>query len=320
MFHRRQFMLGCTAFAGFSALPRSAIAANKRDPRLLVINLRGALDGLAAVIPTGDAHLEALRGDFTLGGTPLPLDSQFALNPNLAGLGQMYRNKELLFVHAVATPYRSRSHFDAQQVLESGFPDVGGDGTGWLNRAVVAGSPRAATGQRPALAVSATVPLILRGKAAIESWQPQVFAHVSADLAQRLLGAYEATDRPLAAALRKGVDIDALLDERPAARGEAPRGPLQTFVSTTEAVGKLMSQPDGPRIAALAVDGWDTHASQGPIDGRLARQFRTLDAGLVALKRQLGVLWADTVVVVVTEFGRTAAVNGTRGTRPLQAR
>lgn len=315
---RRQFVLGGAALAGFSLLPAPVRAASAREPRLLVLNLRGALDGLAAVIPATDPHLAALRGDFMAGGTPLPLDGEFLLNPNLAGLHAMYRARELLFVHAVATPYRSRSHFDAQQVLESGYPGVGGDGTGWLNRAMVAAGAAAgastAAGGGKALAVSPTIPLILRGAMPVESWQPQMLSHVSADLAARLLAVYDGADPALAAALRKGVDVDLLLDEQPRARGQGPKGPVAQFVATTEAVGKLMATPDGPRIAAIAIDGWDTHASQGSAQGRLARQFEALDAGLVALKRQLGPLWADTAVLIVSEFGRTARVNGSRGT------
>lgn len=317
---RRGFIAGVATLAGTTMLPRALAAAPAQEPRLLVVNLRGAVDGLAAVMPVGDPHFAPLRTAMDVpvkpGGPPpkpgLPLDGMFQLNGNLVALHDMYRAGEALFFHAVATPYRSRSHFDAQMVLESGFAVPQGDGTGWLNRAILAmdaPAPRA----HAALAVYPTIPLILRGKAPVESWQPQVLTSVSADLAARLLTVYEARDPALAAALRKGVDIDTFLAEDVAIDGR-PAGGKSRFAGTMEAVGKLMASPEGPRVAAINIDGWDTHASQGSADGRLGKQFSALDRGLAVLKQQMGALWPITTVVVVTEFGRTARANGSFGT------
>lgn len=314
----RRAFLACTAplLVGSRLVP-AASAAPFQEPRLLVVNLRGALDGLAAIAPVGDPALEALRASF--GSTQklgLPLDSFFRLNSNLTALHELYTAKEALFFHAVATPYRSRSHFDAQIVLESGQPAIGGDGTGWLNRALAATSTRSGEWSKDAsaLAVSPTVPLILRGPAPVENWQPQALQPVDLDLAARLLTVYEARDPRLALALRRGVGIDAFLAEQ-APVGKPPRvASSDRFVTTMEAVGKLMAKDDGPRIAAMTIDGWDTHASQGTDNGRLAKQFRALDGGIAALKANMGPLWPNTTVVIVTEFGRTARVNGTGGT------
>ena len=313
---RRALLVSLPVLAGSMSIP-VLWASTRPASRLLVINLRGALDGLAALVPVGDPAMAPLRAG--LGPSQksgLPLDAMFELNGNLASLHGLYKAGEALFFHAVATPYRSRSHFDAQMVLESGQPGVGGDGTGWLNRALVStemGKARTAAAGS-ALAISPTVPLILRGRAPVESWQPQVLEAVDLDLAARLLTVYEARDPTLAAALRRGVDIDSFLAEA-APEGKSIRpGAISRFVTTMEAIGKLMSQEDGPRIAAMTIDGWDTHASQGSDVGRLARQFQALDGGIAALKLYLGPLWRDTMVAIVTEFGRTARANGSGGT------
>ena len=315
---RRALIASVPILAGSAMIP-SAWAATSPESRLLVINLRGALDGLAAIVPVGDPALGSLRAALNTQKMPgLPLDSMFELNGNLSSLYQLYQAKEALFFHAVATPYRSRSHFDAQMVLESGQPNVGGDGTGWLNRALAV-TPMLNGQERlgkPALTVSPTVPLMLRGSAPVESWQPQVLQQADLDLAARLLTVYEARDAELAKALRQGVGIDTFLGEQAMS---APEGAMRVsaagrFATTMEAVGRLLAEKDGPRVAAMAIDGWDTHASQGSEVGRLATQFRALDAGIAALKLNMGALWKDTVVVIVTEFGRTARANGSAGT------
>src|SRR3954469_9553894 len=174
---RREFLGGAGVLFAWPFLPKIA-RAEGRDPRMLTIILRGALDGLAAVAPVGDPDWRKLRGDKALtldGSTPaLPLDDFFALNPAMPNLHRLYRAGQALFVHAVATPYRERSHFDGQDVLQSGFAGPGTADTGWLNRALSALAPAgsAAAGGGQAFATGPIRPLVMRGPAPVLSWMP----------------------------------------------------------------------------------------------------------------------------------------------------
>src|SRR5437660_7096661 len=162
---RRELMLASGVLFSWAYLPKLA-RAQGRDPRFLTIILRGALDGLAAVAPVGDPGWVPLRGEKALvldGATPaLPLDSMFALNPAMPNLHRLYKAGAATIVHAVASPYRERSHFDGQDVLESGLPQVGAVTTGWLNRALGAlePAPRANPKARDAFAVGPIAPLV----------------------------------------------------------------------------------------------------------------------------------------------------------------
>jgi len=308
-----------SSLVSWSFMPR-AWAASGRDPRLLVVVLRGGLDGLAAVLPVGDPDFTALRADFR---TPqldaaIPLDSLFALNPALPHLGALYARKEALLFHAAATPYRQRSHFDAQAMLESGFPDLRAPpDSGWLNRALqhVAAEKGVRLKSPPGLAVAPTTPLIMRGAAPVESWQPQAFAYADGDTISRLMNLYEATDPVLAQALMGGAEVDTKLNGVQMV-GEKTSGAdtIAGFPNAMTTVGRLMADKEGPRVAAISFNGWDTHALEGAYDGRMAKNLAGLDAGLAALETALGPVWRDTAVLIVTEFGRTAHVNGSRGT------
>src|SRR5215813_3131563 len=204
---RRELVIGSGALFAWSQMPRIARAAEGRDPRLLVIILRGALDGLGAVAPVGDPDWIGLRGERALvldGKSPaLPLDSFFALNPAMPIFHRLYQAKQAAIVHATATPYRERSHFDGQDVLESGIARPGATDTGWLNRALVSleSSGRVDPGGSRALGVGTITPLIVRGKAPILSWAPQRLLPASEDTQARLLDLYQHTDAKLAAAL-----------------------------------------------------------------------------------------------------------------------
>lgn len=298
-------------------MPRAWGAAG-RDPRLLVVVLRGGLDGLATVMPVGDPDFAALRAEFRGPklAEALPLDSLFALNPALKHLGALYARKELLLFQAVATPYRARSHFDAQAMLESGLPDLRGPAeTGWLNRALQNVEQGARLKGPSGLAVAATTPLIMRGAAPVESWQPQTFDYVDDDTLQRLMRLYEARDPELARALAGGADVDVRLNGVQAVGDKAKAADsAQGFANAMKTTGLLMAEPDGPRVGAISFNGWDTHALEGAYDGRLAKTLGALDDGVAALEASLGPLWRDTAVLVVTEFGRTARVNGSLGT------
>jgi len=312
---RRRLLLGSATFAAWAYLPKFARAANGRDPRLIVVILRGALDGLATGAPVGDPDYADLHGAIALTRdgphAALDLDSVFALHPSMPQFARMYREGHAAVVHAVATPYRERSHFDGQDVLESGFAGPGRVQSGWLNRALAA-LPR---GERVtnALAVGATAPLVLRGAAPTVGWAPVNLPQASDDTAMRLFDLYQHRDPALAHALSQGLSLDKI-----AARGDDMRGKpgagANAMQLTARGVAKLMAEEEGPRIAALAFDGWDTHANEGGPVGRLAQLLGGLDGALAEFETGLGPRWRDTAIVVATEFGRTARINGTQGT------
>jgi len=239
------------------------------------------------------------------------LDSFFALHPSMPEFARMYRDKHAAVIHAVSTPYRDRSHFDGQDVLESGFAGPGRVQSGWLNRALEA-LPR---GDRVigGLAIGPTTPLVLRGAAPTVGWAPVALPQAADDTAARLVELYRHRDPALATALTQGLQLDKAaqgddMKPKPGANGS---GAMRLVA---RGAAKLMSADDGPRIAALAFDGWDTHANEGGAVGRLAQLLSGLDGALAEFETGLGARWRDTVVVVATEFGRTARINGTDGT------
>ena len=312
---RRALLLGGASFAAWGYLPRFARAADGRDPRLIVVILRGALDGLATVAPIGDPDYAALHGSIALSRdgphAGLMLDGFFALHPAMPEFARMYRDKRAAVVHAVATPYRDRSHFDGQDVLESGFAGAGRVQSGWLNRALEV-LPR---GERvmSALAVGPTTPLVLRGAAPTVGWAPVTLPQADDDTAMRLVDLYHHRDPALATALAQGLQLDKVAQGEDMKPTRGANG-IAAMRLVARGAAKLMAADDGPRIAALAFDGWDTHANEGGAVGRLAQLLGGLDGALAEFESGLGTRWRDTVVVVATEFGRTARINGTDGT------
>ena len=323
---RRDALLGAGSLFAWSQMPRLA-RAEGRDPRLLVIVLRGALDGLGAVAPVGDPDWIGLRGEraLTLDGKPpaLPLDSFFALNPAMPNLHRLYKAQQATIVHAAATPYRERSHFDGQDVLESGIARPGGVDTGWLNRALV---ELASDGQvdlrgSRALGVGAVTPLVVRGKAPVMSWVPQKLLPASDDTQARLLDLYQHTDPKLAVALQARMRLAALggtgaMDApQPGELPEFGIARLRAYVAETAGTAaRFLAKPDGPRVGAAGFVGWDTHINEGTASGQLANLLGALDVALAAIETNMGDAWRETVVAVITEFGRTARINGTNGT------
>jgi uncharacterized protein (DUF1501 family) len=309
-----------TLFA-WAYLPKLALAEG-RDPRMLVIVLRGALDGLAAVAPVGDPDWIALRGDKALtldGKAPaLALDKMFALNPAMPNVHRLYQAGAATIVHAAATPYRERSHFDGQDVLESGLMRPGAVSTGWLNRALAALEPAGSAKPRNAFAVGPIAPLVVRGPAPVLSWTPPRLPPASDDTAMRLLDLYRHTDPALARVLEERMGLAEIARDGGMDGGQArPAAAAQVRAFFAESAGtaaKFMARPDGPRIGALAFDGWDTHANEGALEGRLAMLLSALDGAIAAIETNMGDAWRETAVAVITEFGRTARVNGTDGT------
>ncbi len=323
---RRELLLASGVLFAWAHVPRLA-RAEGRDPRFLTIMLRGALDGLAVVAPVGDPDWVALRGERALrldGATPaLPLDPFFALNPAMPNLHRLFGAGHASIVHAAATPYRDRSHFDGQDVLENGLTKPGAVDTGWLNRALATLEPARATprGGR-AFAVGPITPLVVRGPAPVLSWSPPRLPAVSDDTVMRLLDLYQHTDPTLARVLEERLGLAAIaraggMDQRPPP-GQAPAGGIAQvrayFAEAAGAAAKFLANPDGPRVGALALDGWDTHVNEGAVNGRLSQLLGALDAALAAVETNMGAAWSETVVTLVTEFGRTARINGTEGT------
>lgn len=316
---RRGLVAAGGSFFASAFLPRISSAATARDPRLIVIILRGALDGLSAVAPIGDPDYADLHGALalSLGGEhpALPLDSFFALNPSMPVFARLFAAKQAIVVHATATAYRERSHFDGQDVLESGMPGPGAVRTGWLNRAIDLVPKGERVAAKGALAVGPSTPLVLRGPAPVLGWAPQSLPDASDDLAKRVIELYQHRDHELASALAHGIDLD-----RIATREMGPDmrlrggGPGVAMRQAAQGAARLVAADDGPRIAALSFDGWDTHAHEGGTTGRLAQLLNGLDGALEELEKGLGAKWSATAVVAITEFGRTARINGTTGT------
>lgn len=298
MIARRHLLSAAALGAGaLFVSPGIALATAATERRFVFIIQRGAADGLDVLRPTGDPAFAGLRARL-IGETPgIKLDAMFSLHPALVEIGKMYARQQALFVHAVASPYRDRSHFDGQNVLETGGAQPYVVRDGWLNR-LVAMLPRASD---DAIAIAATVPTALRGSVQVASYAPSALPHAADDLMTRVTALYEADPQlhPIwASALEtRGLATNVGARQDPASLGTLTAG--------------FLTKPNGPRIAMLETLGWDTHNAQA---GRLANQLRNLDAMLAALRDGLGAAWATTTVLVATEFGRTAAVNGTGGT------
>lgn len=302
---RRQFLAAAGVMAAAGSLPGISWAstAGAGNNRLVVIILRGAMDGLSAVVPYGDSVLAEYRQALIPPTSELlTLDNYFALHPALTGLFKLHQSRELAIVHAVATAYRERSHFDGQNVLESGLVSPQTNPSGWLNRAIQTQN------QVAAMALGQSVPLILRGSASVGSWTPPVLPAVNADTLNRLLGLYN-NDAFLGPRL-----VEAIQARDIASSNMTENNPDSGFSGLMSAAANFLTAPAGPNIVVLENDGWDTHANQGAAQGTLQRKLTELDTSISQLKTSLGPVWQNTMVVVMTEFGRTVRVNGTAGT------
>lgn len=310
---RRTFVISSLLGGASAFLPRVPLAATKTDARFVLVILRGALDGLGAVPAYGDGNYASKRGQLAITAPTQKLDGLFALNPAMTHLYERYQQKELIVFHAVASPYRERSHFDGQDLLENGMPQLKGERDGWLNRALpILPASKARSTDKLALALAQNVPLVLRGDAAVNSWAPSRLPNADADTLERIADLYS-TDEYFASRLQSALAADGIAGEGMNAM-QGKRDPLNGFSAVTSAAGKFLAASDGPRVAVIEVGGWDTHANQGAEQGQLANRLRALDQGLEGLRTSLGSAWKDTAMLVVTEFGRTVAVNGTRGT------
>ena len=337
---KRRYFLTASALAAGSGLLMSRLAFTSTKAvgksRFVFVILRGALDGLAAVPPYGDRDYPLLRRDLAMSGKDvLPLNDLFGLHPSLAFLKESYTARELIVFHALASPYRERSHFDGQDVLENGCVRAHATQSGWLNRALAAGLADHDSNNESGVALGQNVPLVMRGPAAVTSWSPSKMAALDDDTLTRIIDLYS-SDPLLAKRLGDALTADAIADSpmmsadagqslrdgdvRTAGagttnlRGKLARVPGARYTEVIHATAEFLRREDGPKVAVFDTTGWDTHANEGGAQGQLAGRLSALDAGLRTLKEQLGPVWSDTAVLLATEFGRTAAINGTRGT------
>ena len=301
---RRSLLAGSLVLgAGSLALPRIAFAQGAGSRNLLFVLLRGAADGLAMLAPVGDPGFEALRGASLADYENAPrIGSFFAVHPALAEIAKSAQAGEALFVHAAATAYRERSHFDGQNLIETGGTAPYATKDGWLNRLAGLMNEGAPAPLR-ALAIAQAVPLALRGSAPVSNYAPSALPQASEDLLARVSQLY-AADSELGPLWSRALETKAMA-------GDDTMRNLNDARAAGELAASLMRDAGGARIGMIELGGWDTHANQR---GAFARSARQLDALLAAYKAGMGAGWADTMVVVATEFGRTAKLNGTGGT------
>lgn len=315
MLSRRHFLASLSAAAFTTALPtRYAWSATPDDRRFIFVILRGAMDGLAAVPPIGDSNYTTARGAMALPeDAVLQLDARFGLHPAMESLYPLWQKGQMNIVHAVASPYRSRSHFDAQDILENGSTSAAGTHSGWLGRAV------ASLNRDKAIAISPQMPLVLQGGTNLaSSWYTKTLAnHSDTDFMAQVKAMY-AGDAQLNPYLQKAIAAEntalMALSEEDRKSGKKATA-LTQFPAAVKSCAAFLKQPQGPRIAVMETAGWDTHARQGTVEGGLANMLGHLADGLAMLPQELGQpVWEKTVVIVATEFGRTVRANGTSGT------
>jgi len=289
-----------------SPLPRLAFASPAIDKRFIVVIQRGGMDGLAAVPAPGDPNYERARAGIALpppgsDGGILKLDTTFGLHPILTEFATLWTEGSLMPIQAACVAYHGRSHFEAQNVLENGSAIPYYLKTGWLNRALAALPSQSGD---VGIAIAQTMPVIMRGDSTVTSWYPSTLPQPSSDTIDRIASMYEA-DPKLEAALRRAREAHDMATDT--------AGGAQ-FAGLMTAAGNFLNKPHGPRIAMIESTGWDTHANQSANYGPLDRNLRELNRGVAALKTALGPVWNHTAVLVMTEFGRTVAMNGTQGT------
>jgi uncharacterized protein (DUF1501 family) len=297
-----------------AAFPGMAFAKADTDARFVLVILRGAVDGLALAAPYGESKYRSLRGELALPAPGrkdglLKLDSMFSLHPSMKHTYALYENGQATVLHAVASPYRERSHFDGQDVLENGSVAAGTARDGWLNRALQPLGGR--LGSEVAIAMAQNTPLVLRGSNSVTSWAPSQLPDADDDILRRIEMLY-AEDEFFATRFAQALDSQEIAGDMGSQRTR--RNDSAQTKAMMQSTAKFLTAGDGPQIAVIESGGWDTHANQGAESGSLANKFTALDEGLGELQLGMGGRWSETVVAVVTEFGRTVKVNGTRGT------
>lgn len=305
---RRHFLAQGMGGAALSLAGWSpAVAQNTANaPRLLVVMLRGGLDGLAALAPVGDARYASLRPNI-VPQPMLALNADWALHPALPTWHALWQQGQMAAVHSAGlAAYSGRSHFEAQDMMQSGVGKPYTSASGWLGRAMQrAGVPGG-------VALSIPMPLLLRGHESSTTQFPNWMPRPGMPLIEGLATMWRDDPMlaPYAAALRE--------EHRPrpeAGMARTPYAQARSLGELARQAAQAMRQPDGPRIGLIDfTHGFDTHASQGNAQGALADQLRQLDQVLAAYREGAGPMWAHSLVITLTEFGRTAAENGNTGT------
>jgi uncharacterized protein (DUF1501 family) len=304
---RKTFIRGmCYGGIATFALPMVRFAQVPGRGKMVFVLLRGGFDGLAALVPIGDPDYANIRGGMAFRASDIvTLSDEFGLAPGLAPLRQLWDDEELVALHAMAIPYRTRSHFDGQAILETGLARPDGASDGWLNRLL-----QIMDGERSGIAVAAGMPRSLSGEHSVTTWSPAELGAVDDAYIERLSLLYRA-DRDLHGRFEAALQMKDVAPDMGGMSGRAPRGQMAPIMS---AAAKFLREPGGPNVAALEFSGWDTHANQGMVGGQLDRLLGQLARGVLTFREEMGDEWANTTVVVMTEFGRTARPNGTRGT------
>jgi uncharacterized protein (DUF1501 family) len=308
---RRSALLGTGATLALARIGASFAAAPTAS-RLVVINVRGGLDGLAAVAPYGDPNLAKLRAPLMAPAVGKPggmlyLGGFFGMHPSLATMQSLYASGQALVVHAVGNCALTRSHFEGQDYLQCGAPSL--LSSGWVNR-VAALMPAPQGNLCTAVAIEPDVPLSLRGAAPVAGWCGTPFPALSTALRSEL-AAITQPDPLLGPALSLGLQNSTQLNAAVNAAAAMPARLQSDFGKLGYHAGSILAAANGPRIATLETQSVDTHADQA---NRLVIDLSALDDAIYGLRAGLGSAWANTVVMTMTEFGRTAAVNGTQGT------
>lgn len=323
---RRLFLAGAATLSVSLLAPRLLSSAGATKPRLLTVICRGGLDGVSFLAPTGDPDYRNMRAGLLVErsgpNSGINLDDFYSLNPNLPTLAELFRNGDALLFHAVASPYRGRSHFDGQDVIESGYPKPNAASSGWMNRLITAMPNSVLLGQPSGVAIGTQLPLIMRGEAPVSSWLPFGFPSARDGTKHKLLDIYRHADPELAEIMEAGQRLNELVGgEKSIAKlvnqsmGQTKVAPkIRRMRQMAVTAGKLISCPDGPCIGAFDVNGFDTHFNQKPGVGQMDELLRGVNSIVDGLKESLRPVWDETVVVFITEFGRTVRMNGTAGT------
>ncbi|MFT6559770.1 DUF1501 domain-containing protein [Sneathiella sp.] len=308
--NRRKFMIGAASLPVLAA-PDLSFANIPGEQRLVVMVLRGGMDGMSAVAPVGDPDYYALRPNIAIpkpGETngALPLGPFFGLHPSLKPIYPLWEKGQLLPIHAVGSPKGTRSHFDAQDILENGTGKANGARDGWLNRAILELGGSSEEG----LSIGQAVPLILRGDVIVQTWSPSGLPVAEDDFLDKVSVLYRDDPffRETLGSARKSAEISSMTMGR---NDKKKKNKGKQFAALCRSAGALLAVKNGPRIATIEATGWDTHTNQ---NGKLSRSFGQLATGVDNLRQSLGDYWDNTVVLMVSEFGRTARENGGRGT------
>lgn len=306
---RRGFLGVSAALFSSAVLPSMASAQTNPSARMLVVVLRGGMDGMNLLIPSFDADYERVRRNLAIPReAALDLAQGFQLHPAMPRLHACFEEGQASFVPTAAVPNRSKSHFETQESLENGLPANTSSATGWINRfmGILPAGDRIRLGRSLGIGES---PLIIRGNEPVLGWSNTWFGRASPSVLTATRNMYRDADPSLFDALQRGVEADRLAGGQ--AHQEIDRGPL---INGFSGAARLLSLNEGPRVAVISVDGWDTHQEQGTLTGVFPDRLALLDEAIHTFRQGMGSAWENTVVLVVTEFGRTVEVNGTRGT------